>query len=165
MVFSRGYSFGGTDTIAKIIQKKLLPHVSISKILLGVDACIIILSAVLFGRNIALYALITQVIVSKTVDFVMYGFENKVVQVEIITEKHDEIAGYILNDINRGVTNVTVTGEYTKTRKEKLITLCSPREGILIKQFVAKNDRNAFVTVIHVDTVWGNGAGFDDITQ
>jgi uncharacterized membrane-anchored protein YitT (DUF2179 family) len=26
---------------------------------------------------------------------------------------------------------------------------------MLIKKFVAKKDRNAFVTVIHVDTVWG----------
>lgn len=165
LVFSRGYSFGGSDTIAKIIQKRLLPHVSISKILLGVDACVIIASGILFGRNVALYALITQVIVSKTVDFVMYGFESKVVQIEIITEKNEEVADFIMTEINRGVTTVMVTGEFTKTTRNKIVTLCSPREGMLIKQFVAKNDKKAFVTVIHVDTVWGRGQGFDDITK
>lgn len=165
LVFSRGYSFGGTDTIAKIIQKRLMPHIGLSQILLVIDACIIISSGFLFGRNIALYALITQVIFAKTVDFVMYGFDSKSVQLEIITSKHDEVANYILNDINRGVTNVTVTGEYTKTSREKIVTICSPRESVLIKKFVAKKDRNAFVTIIHVDTVWGKGEGFSDIMK
>jgi uncharacterized membrane-anchored protein YitT (DUF2179 family) len=165
LVFSRGYSFGGTDTIAKIIQRKLMPHIGLSQILLVIDACVIIGSGFLFGRNIALYALVTQVIFSKTVDFVMYGFETKSVQLEIITSKHDEVANYILNDITRGVTNITVTGEYTKTERQKIVTICSPRESVLIKKFVAKRDKNAFVTVIHVDNVWGNGEGFNDILK
>ena len=165
LVFTRGYSFGGTDTIAKIIHKKIMPHVGLSQILMVIDACVIIGSGFLFGRNIALYALVTQVIFSKTVDFVMYGFETKAVQLEIITSRHDKVADYIINDINRGVTNVTVTGEYTKTSKEKIITVCSPRESVLIKKFVARNDRDAFVTVIRVDTVWGRGQGFTDILK
>lgn len=165
LVFTRGYSFGGTDTIAKIIQKRIMPHVGLSQILMVIDAVVIIGSGFLFGRNIALYALVTQVIFSKTVDFVMYGFDTKAVQLEIITSKHDEVASYILNDINRGVTNVAVTGEYTKKSREKIVTICSPRESMLIKKFVAKKDQNAFVTVIHVDTVWGNGEGFSDIMK
>lgn len=165
LVFSRGYSFGGTDTIAKIIQKKVMPHVGLSQILLVIDAVIIIGSAFLFGRNIALYALITQIILSKTIDFVMYGFDTKAVQLEIITSKHDEVANYIMNDISRGVTNVSVTGAYTKTAKEKIVTICSPRESTLIKRYVAKIDKHAFVTIIHVDTVWGNGEGFNDLLK
>lgn len=165
LVFTRGYSFGGTDTIAKIIQKKAMPHVGLSQILMVIDACVIIGSGFLFGRNIALYALVTQVIFSKTVDTVMYGFDTKAVQLEIITSKHDEVAEYILKDINRGVTNVTVTGAYTKIAREKIVTICSPRESMLIKKFVAKTDTDAFVTVIHVDNVWGNGEGFEDILK
>ncbi|HVI42653.1 MAG TPA: YitT family protein [Anaerovoracaceae bacterium] len=165
LVFYRGYSFGGTDTIAKIIQKRLMPHVGLSQILLVIDAIVIIGSGFLFGRNIALYALVTQVIFSKTVDYVMYGFDTKAVQLEIITNKHDEVADYILNEISRGVSNVTVTGEYTKVEREKIITICSPRESMLIKKFVAKKDKEAFVTVIHVDNVWGNGEGFTDILK
>jgi uncharacterized membrane-anchored protein YitT (DUF2179 family) len=165
LVFTRGYSFGGTDTIAKIIQKRVMPHVGLSQILMVIDAIVIVGSGFLFGRNIALYALVTQVIFSKTVDFVMYGFDTKAVQLEVITSKHDEVAQYILNDINRGVTNVTVTGEYTKKAREKIVTICSPRESMLIKKYVAKKDKDAFVTVIHVDTVWGNGEGFSDILK
>lgn len=165
LLFTRGFSYGGTDTIAKIIQKKLVPHISISKILLVIDAVIIIGSGFLFGRNIALYALVTQVIFTKTVDYVIFGFESKLVQLEIITSKHNEVVEYILNDIKRGVTNVTVTGAYTKIAREKIITICSTRDSMMIKKFVSKIDREAFVAVIPVGTVWGKGEGFTDILQ
>ncbi len=91
----------------------------------------------------------------------MYGFDAKVVQLEIITDKHDEVANFILHEIKRGVSNVSIVGEYTKIPRKKIITLCSPRESMLIKQFVAREDVNAFVTVIRVETVWGLGVGFN----
>lgn len=163
LLFTRGFSLGGTDTVAKIIKTKLFPHVGISKILLVIDAAIILASGVFFGRNIALYALVTQIIFSRVVEYVMYGFETKVVQVEIITNKHEEVAGFILHEIQRGVSNVKVIGEYTKTPRKKIITLCSPRESMLIRQYVAKEDKEAFVTVIRVETVWGLGEGFSKL--
>ncbi|MBN7772855.1 YitT family protein [Clostridium aminobutyricum] len=163
--FSRGYSFGGTDTIAKIIQKKILPHVSLSKILMAIDTCVIVASGFVFGRNIALYALITTIIISKMTDYVLFGFETKIVQVEIITSASKEIADYIMNDIERGVSIERITGAYTRKERDKLQILCSPREGILIRQKVARLDPKALVTVIHVDSVWGNGIGFNDIEK
>jgi len=163
--FYRGYSFAGTDAIAKIIRRKILPHMSLSQILLFVDGAIIITSALVFGRNIALYALITQIIFSKTVDYVIYGFETNFVQLEIITNKPEAVKIYIMEVIARGVTSIEVTGEYTKEKRNKLITLCSPRESMLIKKFVSETDEKAFVTVVHVDTVWGKGEGFNDIQK
>ena len=165
LVFSRGYSFGGTDTIAKILKAKFFPSMGISKILLVIDGVIIVASGLFFGRNIALYALITQIIFSKVVEYVMYGFETKVVQLEIITDKHDEIAAYIMDVINRGVSSVSLTGGYTKKPRDKIITLCSPRESMLIRQHVARTDRKAFVSVIRVETVWGSGDGFGDLVE
>ncbi len=165
LVFSRGYSFGGSDTVAKIIQKRLFPFVPMSKILLVIDAVVIIISGLVFGRNIALYALVSQVISTKTIEFVMFGFDSKLVQLEIISSKHEEIAKYVLNDIGRGVSNVTIRGEYTKEEKSKIITICSPRESMLIRDFIVKADRNAFVSVVHVETVWGEGVGFNSLTQ
>ncbi|MDD4583919.1 MAG: YitT family protein [Eubacteriales bacterium] len=165
LIFSRGYSFGGTDTIAKIIKERLMPQVGISKILLVIDAVIIVASGIFFGRNIALYALVTQIIFSRVVDYVMYGFESKVVQLEIITDKHDQVAWYIMNEIGRGVSNIEIIGEYTQVPRDKIITLCSPRESMLIKQYVAKVDKKAFITVIRVETVWGAGTGFNELIE
>lgn len=165
IAFSRGYSSGGTDTIAKIMQKKLLPYVSLSKILMSIDAIVIITSGFVYGRNIALYALITTVIISKTIDFVLFGLETKIVQVEIITEKSIEISDYIMSNLDRGVSIENIIGAYSGKEKQKLLVLCSPREGIIIRHQVAKFDSKALVTIIHVDAVWGNGSGFNDIDK
>ncbi len=165
IAFWRGYSYGGTDSLAKIIRKKFLPHVSQSKILLVIDGIIIIGSAFVFGRNIALYALVTQVIVSKTIDVVMYGFESKIVQLEIITENREELSKFILEDIRRGVTTTKVVGEYTHNTYAEMRLLCSPRECVYVRREIAKIDPNAFVTMIQVDNVWALGEGFQNIKK
>ncbi|MDR1572015.1 MAG: YitT family protein [Clostridiales Family XIII bacterium] len=163
LVFSRGFSFGGADTVAKIISKRLMPHVGVSKILLCMDVAIIVASGFVFGRNIALYAIITSIILARVTDYVLYGFETRIVEVEIISDRHKEISDYIMNEVERGVSSSVIRGEYTGTERRKTVTLCSPREGMLIRSYVASLDRNALITVIHVDSVWGRDEGFRDI--
>ncbi len=165
IVFWRGYAFCGTESIAKIIKKKLAPQVDISRILLMLDACIIIISAFIYGRNIALYALVTQFIASKMVDFIMYGFETKIVQVNILTSKAEETVAFVMKDLNRGISSRTMVGEFTGQEKKELVVLCSPRESMLLKRFLAAEDPGAFVTVLHVETVWGSGKGFNSIDR
>lgn len=165
IVFWRGYAFCGTESIAKIIKKKFMPQVDISKILLALDACIIIISAFIYGRNIALYALVTQFIASKMVDFIMYGFETKIVQVDIITSKAEETIEFVMQSLDRGVSSRKMVGEFTGVEKKELVVLCSPRESMLLKKFLAQTDPAAFVTVLHVDTVWGSGKGFTSIDK
>jgi len=165
IVFWRGYALCGTDAIAKVIKKKWLPNASMGQILLVTDVVVILGAVFMFSRNIALYALVTQVILIKAMDFILYGFETKIVQLEIITNMPEEVANYIINDIGRGVSESVIVGAYTKTERKKLITLCSPRESMLIKKFIAKTDKGAFVAVIQVTTVWGAGEGFTDIDE
>ncbi len=157
IILSRGYSSGGSDTIAKMIHAKLLPNVPLSKVLLGVDASIIITSAFVYGRNVALYALVTSVIASKVIDFYMYGITPKIVQVEIITTQADALSAFILEEIGRGVSRESVTGAYTNIKRSKLVTLCSPRESVVIRQHVGTIDSHAFITVQAVNEVWGQG--------
>lgn len=165
IVMSRGYSFGGSDTVAKIIQRKLFPQVTLSKVLLCVDAIVIVSSAFVFGRNIALYALVTTVILSKTIDFYMFGMQKKIVQVEVISEERDAIAEYVMNELGRGVSEIKVKGAYTNIERPKLVILCSPRESVLLRNFVASVDKKALISLMTVDSVWGNGEGFNKITE
>lgn len=164
-VFWRGYSFCGTESIAKIVKKKWMPQVDISRILLVLDCGIILISAFIFGRNIALYALVTQIIASKVVDFIMYGFETKIVQMQIITAKGKEVADYVMHEIRRGVSSYDIVGEYTGKHRKQLIILCSPRESMVIKKFLLETDPQAFVTILQVNTVWGEGKGFTDMGE
>lgn len=162
LVFKRGFSFGGTDTIAKILHRKLFNFISISQILLGIDGLIIATSAIVYGKNIALYAIISQFITTKVIDAVIFGFSARKVQMEIISEKHEQITEYILHKISRGVTSYEVKGEYKNEQRLKLQTICSPRESMLIKRFITHLDPEAFVNVLSIASVWG-GVGFDKL--
>lgn len=165
LILKRGFSQGGTDTIAKIMHQKLFPFMSISQILLGIDIAIIFLAAFVYDRNVALYAILTQVVFMKSVDTVLFGFGSKKVKIEIISDENEIIAEHILNSIKRGISTYDIKGGYTNLNKQKLVSICSPRESMLIKRFIADIDPNAFVNVLPVISVWGKGIGFDSLVE
>lgn len=165
LLFKRGYSFGGTDTISKIINKKVFPFMSMSQILMFMDGIIILFSGIVYGKNVAMYALVAQLVYTKTIDFVLFGFGSQKVKIEIISDKYEEIEQYIINQITRGVSKSEIIGGYTGDRKILLSSICSPRESMLIKSFISKTDINAFVNVMPINSVWGRGAGFESLTE
>ncbi|MEG1149561.1 MAG: YitT family protein [Niameybacter sp.] len=163
LILKRGFSQGSSDTLAKIIQKKFLPFVNIGKVLLGIDIAVLLICGFIFGRTAILYALLMQVIYSKTVDFVVLGFGTSFVKLIILTEKPTEVTDYILNTIHRGVSTSSVTGARSNKENPKLICICSTKELILIKNFVATADKEAFVNAVPVLSVWGKGYDFNDL--
>lgn len=164
LVLKRGYSMGGTDTIAKILHRKIFTFVSISEILLCIDGILIASSAIVYNLNIALYAIISQIIVVIMINTVMFGLGSKKVKLEIISNSHQDITEYIIHSIKRGVTSYEVKGGYKNLARLKLLTICSPREAMLIKSYIAQNDPDAFVDVLPVISVWGKGVGFDSLS-
>ena len=70
-----------------------------------------------------------------------------------------------MNDMYRGASVERIIGAYSRQTKDKLVVLCSPRESIKLRQYVAKVDDRAFVAITHMDGVWGNGAGFNNIDK
>jgi uncharacterized membrane-anchored protein YitT (DUF2179 family) len=165
LVLKRGFSFGGTDTIARVLHYKLFNFISISQILLVVDGVIIASSAIIYNKNIALYAIISQIITMQVIDSVMFGFTSKKVRMEIISVKHEEIINYILYSIRRGVSTYDIRGGFNKQARLKLETICSPRESMLIKKFIAQTDPEAFIHVVPIISVWGKGAGFNRLVE
>ena len=66
IVFNANASTGGTDTIAKILNKFF--HIDIGKSLLAVDFIVTLLGAVTFGINIGLYGLLSVIINGIAID-------------------------------------------------------------------------------------------------
>lgn len=163
IILKRGFSFGGTDTIAKILHHKVFTFIGLSEILLGIDGVIIAVSAIVFDKNVALYAIIAQIIYMKVIDTVLFGFGSQKVKVEIISDKHEEISDYILHTIVRGVSSYEIKGGYMNATRLKVTTICSPRESMLIKRFISAIDTSAFIHVIPVISVWGKGVGFESL--
>ncbi len=165
LVITGGFSSGGTDTIAKIIHHKFFPFVNISKLLLIIDIIIIMLSIIRYDLNTALYAIVTLVVFVRSMEAVIYGFSSKKVKLEIISQEIDQIEDYILNTVIRGISKYKIVGGYTKQEKTVLTTICTPRESIMIKNFIASIDQDAFIDVLPVTSVWGKGIGFEPLSQ
>ena len=163
MILRKGFSFGGTDTIARILNKRLFPSVNVSYLMLALDGIVIILSAFAFGRNIALYSVISQIIVTKVCDYIMFGFGTKLYKLEIISSKYEEISNFIMLQLGRGVTVYKTRGGYTKEEKTQIESVCSPHQSILIQKFIKEIDQAAFVKVLPIISVWGKGNRFVDI--
>jgi len=163
MILRKGFSFGGTDTIARIINKKVFPSVNVSYIMLFIDGFVLILGAFAFGRNIALYSIISQLIITKICDYTMFGFGTKLYKLEIISNNHEEISKFIMFELGRGVTMINAKGCYTNENKIQLESVCSPSQSVMIQKFIKNTDPTAFVKVIPIEHVWGKGNRFIDI--
>ena len=100
-------------------------------------------------------------------DDVIFGFESKNVQIEIITKnnKVEEIVDYIIVAMNRSATTEKVVGQYTQEQYTKIRLYCSAKESIDVKRMLAQVDPTAFVSLIKVENIWGNGKGFKDINE
>jgi len=163
LTFKAGFSSGGTDSLAKVIKYRWLPHLGINDITFVINAIIVLVSALVYGLQIALYAVIIIYVSMKVGETVMYGFSDKIVELDIIPGDAEALTQYIMNELGRGVSSIEVTGEYTGDKRKQLKILCSPRESFLIKRHLAKEDPKSFVSVISVKSVWGRGRGFSDI--
>lgn len=163
LYLKRGFSGGGTDTIAKMIHRKLFPFVSISQILFALDLVVIALSVIVFDIRTALYAILTQLVFTKSVEAVLYGLAVPLVKMEILSAEEEVIEKYILTEIRRGISKYNIIGGYSNLERTKLITICSQRESMLIREKIAEVDEDAFVVLTHVGSVWGKGTDFDSL--
>ena len=163
--FKAGFSSGGADSLAKVLKYKFMPHRGINDITFAINAVVVVGGAIVFGLRIGLYAVVITYTTMKVGEAVMYGLSNKIVELEIITSNPDELSKFIMNELGRGVSGIEVIGEYTGKKRKDLKILCTPRESFLIKRYLAHHDPHSFVTVSSVNSVWGSGRGFSDISK
>ncbi len=163
LIMKQGFSMGGTDTISKILHRKFLPFMSLSQLILLIDGTVIFASIFVFDVKIALYAIITQLVFVKAIDLIMFGMGSKKVKIEIISRENEKVETFIIHEINRGISAYEIIGGYTNQRRRKIVSICSPRESMLIRSYISKIDPEAFINVLPVISVWGKGVGFDSL--
>lgn len=160
IVFNANASTGGTDIIAKILNKFF--HIEIGKSLLIVDFLVTLLGAVTFGINIGLYGLLAVIINGVVIDNIIAGFKTKI-EITIISEKNKEISKFILDDLERGCTFIKGIGGFTRKDTSILYTVLDRNEFIKLKNKIKEIDKNAFITVGEVHEVMGEGfMGIDE---
>ena len=155
LVFLGGGTTGGTDMMAAIIQK-FLQHYSISQIMQIIDGAVVVVGMYVFGIHKALYAIIAVYLVTKVSDGLIEGLKfSKAVY--IITEKPEEIAGMIMEDLDRGATGINVKGMYSGQDKLMLFVVVNKKEIVMLKEKVDEIDPQAFVIVMDAREVHGEG--------
>ncbi|MDY0236129.1 MAG: YitT family protein [Gudongella sp.] len=154
IVFNHNASTGGTDIIAKIINK--YTRIDIGKSLLISDFFITLFAGLVFGARLGMYALLGIVINSFIIDKMIAGFNVKINMI-IISVEFDPINNYILNDIGRGTTIYHASGGYSNEDKRVINTIASRSEYIKIRDFVKSTDDKAFVSISYTTEVEGEG--------
>ncbi len=154
IVFYAGGSTGGMDIVAKIVNK--YTGIPISRILLATDFIVLSMVAVIFGKVIFMYTLISLVISSKMIDIIQVGIYSAK-GVTIITTKEDEIRRRIMEDTKRGITLIDAKGGYTQKEIGMLYCVVGQYQLIRVKTIVKEVDPSAFMIVADVHEVIGNG--------
>ncbi len=157
IVFSQNASTGGTDIIAKIINKYF--DTDIGKSLLMADFIVVILAMFTFGVELGLYAMMGIIFNSFVIDNIIEGFDRKYL-IMIVSNRTPEIQDFIINDISRGLTIYDAKGGYTDREMEVLNAVMGKRDFIKLKNFIGEIDPHAFFTVTHVREVFGFGFKF-----
>lgn len=156
IVFTQNASTGGTDIIAKILNKFF--HIDMGKGMQMVDIIVVLLSAVTFGIEKGIYASICVLLNGIVIDKVISGF-NTCHQVVIFTEKIDILKEYIIKDIDRGCTIFKGKGGYTDKEKDVLYCVVGRSQLMRIRKFIRDNEPGAFVIVNEAHDVLGKGFG------
>ncbi len=163
LVLRCGFTFGGTDTVAKILRKTILKFSSISSILMIIDAIVVIASGFVFGLETAMYSLLNHIIAIKVIEYMIYKIGTQLYHMHIISSSSDIIGRYIMSEFGRGVTLHKVVGGYTMEEKTQVVTVCSPKEMLMIRNMVASIDKAAFIEVIPVLSVHAEGRRFNSL--
>jgi len=154
IVFNQETSTGGTDIIAKIINKFF--HLDIGKSLFLADFIIVSFAASVFGLELGMYALLGILLNSLVVDHIIAGFGAKI-KIIVISKEEKQISRYIIDEIGRGVTLYHGTGGYSKEEKRIINTVVSRGEYIKIREYIHEVDPKAFMWVNFVNEVFGEG--------
>lgn len=146
---------GGTDMLATLLHK-LIPALRVSWGIFLVDGLVIIASAFVFDTTRAMYALICTLICNIVVDFVLEG-PNSSHSFFIISDRSEEIARRIMEELDRGVTGLEGVGMYSGKEKRVLLCAVTRLEMIRLRRIVFSVDPHAFLISTKAHDTYGEG--------
>ncbi len=163
IVFRFGGTTGGVDIIARLANKYL--GWSIGKTMFGFDFIVILLSwATFLDARSTMYTLVAVYVGGRVIDLVQEGAYSAK-GAFIISLKSDAIADLISQKMTRGVTVFDGHGHFTKEHRDVLYCVVSRNELVRLKSIIHSIDPHAFVSIMDVRDVAGEGFTLDDKKQ
>ena len=150
-----GATTGGTDMCARLVHK-YLPFMSVGMFLFLIDCVVVVAAWIFIGSSEALYALICIFVSGKAVDMVMLGLSsNKACFV--ITDQWERVSRRLLDEMERGVTQLTAKGAYTGKDRPVVLCVLPPQEVSRLKEIVRQEDERAFMFITDAHEALGEG--------
>ena len=164
LILMRGGTTGGTELAANLLSLHIHGF-SLGKFIMVIDLVIVLASAVVYQEyESPLYAILVIYITSKVIDAVLYGTDRGTGKVMfIISPKNKEIARRIMDDLERGVTELRSRGAYSGQEGTVLMCAVSRQEVHKIYDIIHEIDINAFIVVNEAGEI--TSLGFREFQQ
>lgn len=156
LVMLRGATTGGIDIVAKLTNRRY-PHLSMGRLMLAIDAVIVIAAAFFYGKaETAMYSVVAIFASSYVMDSLLYGSDRGKL-VLIVSDRPTEIADGIFEKARRGVTMVKTIGGYTGQTKTMLMCAARRSDVSAVLTAVRESDSAAFIVVAEAGEILGEG--------
>lgn len=152
MVLNNYASTGGSDIIAKILQKYL--GIPLGRGCQITDFVITLFSGVVFGKEVLIYSLVGVIINGIVIDATINGLNSSKLCF-INTDEPELICDFIVKNINRSANIYIATGAYTNTEHKVIQVVLTNREFIRLKQFMLIHTPNAFLVIANASETIG----------
>lgn len=148
-----GCVIDGTEVLALYISRNSM--FTVGNIILILNIIIFAFAAYFLNIETALYAILTYLSASNTIDFIVNGLEAYT-GVTIISEKNEEIKNFIINDMKRGVTIYKGEGGYLEKKDIDIIyTVLTKLEMSKLQSEIRQLDPDAFVVQQQIADIKG----------
>ncbi|MGM8213960.1 YitT family protein [Bacillaceae bacterium W0354] len=160
IIFRYGGTTGGVDIIARLVHKYV--GWSMGRTMFLFDAVVIVSSILLYLSKIeGMYTLVAVFIGARVIDFIQEG-AYAARGAMIISENSKQLSRKIIEDMDRGVTVLNGSGSYTGERRDVLYCVVGRNEIVKLKSIINDIDPHAFVSVMSVHDVLGEGFTLDE---
>ena len=164
LVILRGGTTGGTDILARLLNRKFR-HLSLGRVIFLFDLLITLCAVLAFGYiEAGLYSVITIFASSRVIDAMLYGADMGK-SVMIISQKSGEISSAIARELERGVTLLDAKGAYTGKKSELILCAVRNNEVGRVHRIALAIDSEAFIIVTEAGEIIGEGFKSIDIKQ
>lgn len=154
LVYKGRGSSGGTSIVAQIMAK--YSRLTMGEANFIADGVIIFAGLIVFELEDILYGIITLVLISYFIDFVLIGKKSQKT-VLIISDQAEAIQRDIFKYLDRGITQIDVRGGYQNDEKDMLMVVIQDREITVLQELILQIDEEAFVVVMAASEVMGRG--------
>lgn len=151
MTIRFGGAIDGVDVLSVVFAKRI--GISIGTFVLIFNTILYVVCGIVIQSWIlSLYSIVTYYVGSKTVDYIVEGF-NRAKCAMIVTTKADKISDALSDNFGTSGTIVNAVGGYSKQQKEIVYFIINHFQINKLKKIVHEIDGNAFISLQEVSDI------------